>query len=358
MNKSALKCDSNQNTTFCEKNEKTEEVPEIPSIPSKLKNSLASLLPSNFLNLPPRWKDWFVRGQSGILLISCFYTVVNLGPWGLFCLTILVQVSSFYELMRLGQSVTNVENMKVWSCCLFLLGNFYHLDPMLSGLLPINSSQRQGLCFMLYLLLITWFVLSIRNTSDCLTRYCLLAWCHMATFYIVGAGYLMNITLQHGMVWYIFSMSIITINDIFAYMCGFFLGSTPLIVLSPKKTVEGFIGGGLITILTGPLFANFLQNYSFLTSNLSNNQGIAADFYFGGLKSPFVYHCGVISVFASTFGPVAGFFCSGFKRGCNQKNFGCLIPGHGGVLDRCDCMFLMAAFTYFYLQNFVLNITD
>ena len=100
--------------------------------------------------------------------------------------------------------------------------------------------------------------------------------------------------------WYIFSMSIITINDIFAYMCGFFLGSTPLIVLSPKKTVEGFIGGtyyewtlsiitwfpnfsrnsyfnrfsgGLITILTGPLFANFLQNYSFLTSNLSNNQG-------------------------------------------------------------------------------------
>ena len=61
MNKSALKCDSNQNTTFCEKNEKTEEVPEIPSIPSKLKNSLASLLPSNFLNLPPRWKDWFVR---------------------------------------------------------------------------------------------------------------------------------------------------------------------------------------------------------------------------------------------------------------------------------------------------------
>ena len=45
------------------------------------------------------------------------------------------------------------------------------------------------------------------------------------------------------MVWYIFSMSIITINDIAAYMCGFFFGSTPLIVLRPKKTVEGFIGG-------------------------------------------------------------------------------------------------------------------
>ena len=46
-----------------------------------------------------------------------------------------------------------------------------------------------------------------------------------------------------------------------------------------------------------------------------------------------------ISLF-STFGPVAGFFCSGFKRGCNQKNFGCLIPGHGGVLDRLGNLML------------------
>ena len=60
-------------------------------------------------------------------------------------------------------------------------------------------------------------------------------------FYLVGAGYLLNLTLQHGMVWYIFSMSIITLNDIAAYMCGFFCGATPLIVLSPKKTVEGFL---------------------------------------------------------------------------------------------------------------------
>ena len=51
--------------------------------------------------------------------------------------------------------------------------------------------------------------------------------------------------------WTIFAFSIITINDIAAYMCGFFFGRTPLIVLSPRKTVEGYLGGGLATMLLG-----------------------------------------------------------------------------------------------------------
>ena len=53
--------------------------------------------------------------------------------------------------------------------------------------------------------------------------------------------------------WTIFAFSIITINDIAAYMCGFFFGRTPLIVLSPRKTVEGYLGGGLATMVLGLL---------------------------------------------------------------------------------------------------------
>lgn len=233
-----------------------------------------------------------------------------------------------------------------------IAGNLYYLDPTVAGWLPLSTRERLGLCFLTYVGLVSWFVLSIRATSQCLSRYCLLAWAHMATFYIAGAGYLMNLTLRHGMVWYIFSMSIITINDIAAYMCGFFLGSTPLIVLSPKKTVEGYIGGGLVTIFTAPLFANTIQQYPQLTVSYADNVASLPQEFYSGFWSPFVMHCLVISVFAryqeslsltwsdisilflSTFGPVAGFFCSGFKRACNQKNFGCLIPGHGGVLDR------------------------
>ena len=116
-------------------------------------------------------------------------------------------------------------------------------------------------------------------------------------FYLVGAGYLLNLTLRHGMVWYIFSMSIITINDIMAYMAGFFTGCTPLIVLSPKKTVEGFIGGGLATLVLGPLLAARLQEIATLTAAWEGVTPLGAEFYSGQL-SPFVMHGFAISVFA------------------------------------------------------------
>ena len=111
----------------------------IPSKPSKLITALSSLLPSNYLNLPPRWQNWFVRGQSGLLLISAFCTLISLGPLGLFSLTLVVQVhidiyrepigenitiqvSSFYELMQLGQKITNVHDLSVWCWALYGLG--------------------------------------------------------------------------------------------------------------------------------------------------------------------------------------------------------------------------------------------
>ena len=88
-----LKCDRNQNTTTtCDPPDKTEHI-RIPSQPSKLVAVLSSLLPSNFLNLPPRWQNWFVRGQSGLLLISAFCSLISLGPLGLFGLTLVVQVN-------------------------------------------------------------------------------------------------------------------------------------------------------------------------------------------------------------------------------------------------------------------------
>jgi len=87
---------------------------------------------------------------------------------------------------------------------------------------------------------------------------------HLLIIYTTFQAYLVLQTLQHGMVWYIFGMSIITINDIAAYMCGFFAGSRPLIVLSPKKTVEGFLGGGLLTLFLGPAYGYFLMQFPWL----------------------------------------------------------------------------------------------
>ncbi|VDP43866.1 unnamed protein product [Echinostoma caproni] len=63
-------------------------------------------------------------------------------------------------------------------------------------------------------------------------------------------------------------VSLVICNDIMAYVCGFFFGKTPLIKLSPKKTWEGFIGGGLATVVFGFVFALILIRYDYFVCPL------------------------------------------------------------------------------------------
>lgn len=124
--------------------------------------------------------------------------------------------------------------------------------------------------------------------------YALLAWSHMSLLYFCVPGLMMNSTMFHGTLWYVLPMTLITLNDIAAYYVGFFFGRTPLIrvsscagksktctlgmefvplpptQLSPKKTVEGFVGGGVITVVLGTYIA-YLMTTPYLTSSVKVN---------------------------------------------------------------------------------------
>ena len=89
-------------------------------------------------------------------------------------------------------------------------------------------------------------------------RYALFAWCHVWSLFFTMPAFLLNKATMSGLIWYVMPMSLITINDIGAYMVGFFGGKTPLIKLSPKKTREGFIGGGIITVILGTILTHYL----------------------------------------------------------------------------------------------------
>jgi phosphatidate cytidylyltransferase len=164
------------------------------------------------------------------------------------------------------------------------------------------------------------------------------------------------------MIWFLFPVSLIICNDIMAYVFGFFYGRTPLTRLSPKKTWEGFIGGGVSTIIFGFILAGILCRYQFFVCPLEYDEelmGLSTSctplplfqktIYlmprpFSFLKRslslyPFQLHSLVLSLFASSIGPFGGFFASGFKRAFRIKDFAATIPGHGGFVVRLNSSF-------------------
>jgi phosphatidate cytidylyltransferase len=115
-------------------------------------------------------------------------------------------------------------------------------------------------------------------------------------------------------------------NDIGALFVGSALGKTPLREwISPNKSVEGFVGGALATLLAMLLID---------ITNRSTTWNSLGDLLLLG---------GVIAVFA----PIGDLTESMFKRNLDVKDFGSLVPGHGGVLDRFDGFLLTLPAVYY-----------
>ncbi|KAH9749776.1 phosphatidate cytidylyltransferase 1 [Citrus sinensis] len=171
--------------------------------------------------------------------------------------------------------------------------------------------------------------------------------------------------------WFLLPASLIVINDIAAYIFGFFFGRTPLIKLSPKKTWEGFIGASVATITSAFVLANIMGRFQWLTCP---RKDLATGWLHcdpGPLFKPesfplpgwlpwkeitilpVQWHALCLGLFASIIAPFGGFFASGFKRAFKIKDFGDSIPGHGGITDRMDCQMVMAVFAYIYHQSFI-----
>lgn len=118
--------------------------------------------------------------------------------------------------------------------------------------------------------------------------------------------------------------------DTGGYFAGRFLGKHKLYpAVSPKKTVEGAIGG-----LAGSVLGAILGHFWFLPS-LSLAHGIP------------------LAIVASVFGQAGDFGESLLKRSTGVKDSGAIVPGHGGILDRVDALMLTSAITYLYTLWFV-----
>lgn len=126
------------------------------------------------------------------------------------------------------------------------------------------------------------------------------------------------------LVWMVVIVSFCT--DICAYFTGYFLGKHKLCPnLSPKKTIEGAIGGVLGTTIVGIIFGLIFKIQIFP-------------------------HILLMSVVGSVLSQLGDLTASAFKRKMGIKDYGNLIPGHGGILDRFDSVLFAAPAIYYYLQ--------
>lgn len=122
------------------------------------------------------------------------------------------------------------------------------------------------------------------------------------------------------------SFILVWVNDSFAYLVGKNFGKQKLFPrVSPKKTVEGFLGGLFFACIA----SYFIAKYSHTLQ--------------------FTYWL-ILAIIVSVMGTIGDLIESKFKRQAGVKDSGIIMPGHGGLLDRLDSIIFAAPFIYLFLR--------
>ena len=128
----------------------------------------------------------------------------------------------------------------------------------------------------------------------------------------------------------VLSAVILTVaHDVGAFTVGRAAGRTPLSKASPNKTVEGLIGGTILTIAAALVFISILEFGPFGAESGSRSDGV------------------ILGIVVAVVAPLADLMESAIKRDLGIKDMGTLLPGHGGMLDRIDALLFVLPATYF-----------
>jgi phosphatidate cytidylyltransferase len=118
----------------------------------------------------------------------------------------------------------------------------------------------------------------------------------------------------------------IWINDTMAYLVGSFIGKTPLSKISPRKTIEGTLGGIILCIAAIGVFTRFIFDERIIT-----------------------YCSMIIAALCAIFGTLGDLLESKLKRMADVKDSGSFMPGHGGFLDRFDSLLVAVPAVWLFI---------
>ena len=146
--------------------------------------------------------------------------------------------------------------------------------------------------------------------------------------YIIGCIIFLALSrgLENGrvLIWYAIIAAWGT--DIFAYLIGKHFGKHKFSKVSPKKSIEGCIGGTVGAVILMLIYTYVANTY-------------------WGMNYSYLFITG-IGIILSLVGQIGDFAASSIKRFVDIKDYSNLIPGHGGMLDRIDSLIFLAPFAY------------
>ena len=154
-------------------------------------------------------------------------------------------------------------------------------------------------------------------------------------FYLIGGVFFLGVSFSlftllrnEGMEILLYLLLISIFTDTFAYFVGMLIGKNKLLEdISPKKTIEGMIGGTVLSVI------------------------IASNFYYTVIDSSLpLYIIIFMTTFLSIIGQCGDLVFSAIKRYYGKKDFSNIMPGHGGILDRLDSIVFVALGFMFFIS--------
>ncbi len=260
-------------------------------------------------------KELLVRGISGLLYITIIiFSMFASREWFLVLFFVLgiLTVNEFQKLVRLRSYVSFI----IFGVLLYMLSY---------KLLDINAIYL----YAFIAIFINLFLLKDLMVTSGIPMFHKKKYITLIFYLIAGFVFLGLIPFRNGFFYpniIVGVFILIWVNDSFAYLIGKNFGRHKLLErISPKKTIEGFLGGFMGSIIASFIIFKYLNSMSL---------GIWI----------------TLAIFVSVLGTIGDLIQSKFKRQAGVKDSGFLMPGHGGIYDRLDSVLYVSPFIYALLE--------
>jgi len=268
-------------------------------------------------------KELFKRSITGILYVFLLLSAVFLSTDTFDFLFLVFGLICIYELkkiIKLSGYYIFIAFLALWWVYIYLLADLApEMIQTITAILLLATLMVDAY------LIINLFKDGIKKDSNARKLF-------ISLFY-VGGGFIFLTMIPYQETYFakfliIGIFILMWINDSFAYVVGKSIGKTKLYEkISPKKTVEGFIGGLVFSMIAAYVLAQY-------NDDLNVSQWLILAF---------------VVVITGSLGDLIE---SKFKRQAGVKDSGAILPGHGGLLDRLDSLIFAAPFAYLTVQIF------